>query len=202
METMDSYGFTCKGGPGPYARRARHSHEEDQAQGACTAMKGTSSRSMQMVTTQGLERQESKEPSPVKGKEQCIGNQQGCQASRVARRRSSVEGADTAQEDRSGARGPTVRGRAPETQVGLSRYSVTIKLCDSYCLGVGLDELIARRLSSCAMGGVCVYAIVAMTPRFGVSVDDDEVDGVGDEVGGIGGNSVASTRVSSVLTNA
>ncbi|SOV03412.1 uncharacterized protein UDID_18657 [Ustilago sp. UG-2017a] len=41
METMDSYGFTCKGGPGPYARRARHSHEEDQAQGAGTATKGT-----------------------------------------------------------------------------------------------------------------------------------------------------------------
>ncbi|SOV09593.1 uncharacterized protein UDID_19021 [Ustilago sp. UG-2017a] len=53
-----------------------------------------------------------------------------------------------------------VRGRAPETQVGLSRYSVTIKLCDSYCLGIGLDELIARRLSSCAMGGVRVYTIV------------------------------------------
>ncbi|SOV03667.1 uncharacterized protein UDID_19112 [Ustilago sp. UG-2017a] len=50
-----------------------------------------------------------------------------------------------------------VRGRAPETQVGLSRYSVTIKLCDSYCLGISLGELIARRLSSCAMtaGGVC-----------------------------------------------
>ena len=28
---------------------------------------GPSSRSIQMVTTQGLERQESKEPSPVKG---------------------------------------------------------------------------------------------------------------------------------------
>ncbi|SOV04857.1 uncharacterized protein UDID_17215 [Ustilago sp. UG-2017a] len=61
METMDSYEFTCKGGPGPYARRA--SHEEDQAQGAGTA-------------TKGLERQEPKEPSPVKGKEQCMGNQQ------------------------------------------------------------------------------------------------------------------------------
>jgi len=66
METMDSYGFTCKGGAGPYARRARH--EEDQAQGAGTATqrtklkeqaqprRGPSSRSMQMVTTQGLER--------------------------------------------------------------------------------------------------------------------------------------------------
>ena len=31
----------------------------------------------------------------------------------------------------------TVRGLAPETQVDLSRYSVTIELCDSYCLGVG-----------------------------------------------------------------
>ncbi|SOV09664.1 uncharacterized protein UDID_19278 [Ustilago sp. UG-2017a] len=86
METMDSYGFTCKGGLGPYARRA--SHKEDQAQGAGTATKriklkeqaqprrGPSSRSMQMVTTQGLERQEPKEPSPVKGKEQCIGDRQ------------------------------------------------------------------------------------------------------------------------------
>ncbi|KAJ1571966.1 hypothetical protein NDA15_001370 [Ustilago hordei] len=31
---------------------------------------------------------------------------------------------------------PLVRGLAPETQVGLSRYSVTIKLCDSYCLEI------------------------------------------------------------------
>ncbi|SPC64597.1 uncharacterized protein UHOD_11958 [Ustilago sp. UG-2017b] len=37
---------------------------------------GPSSRSTQMVPTQGLEKQESKEPSPVKGKEQCIGNRQ------------------------------------------------------------------------------------------------------------------------------
>ena len=29
-----------------------------------------------------------------------------------------------------------VRGLAPETQVGLSRYLVTIKLCNSYCLGI------------------------------------------------------------------
>ena len=74
METMDFYGFTCKGGAvltckggaGPYARRAHH--EEDQAQGAGAATqrtklkeqaqprRGPSSRSMQMVTTQGLER--------------------------------------------------------------------------------------------------------------------------------------------------
>ncbi|SPC64318.1 uncharacterized protein UHOD_11723 [Ustilago sp. UG-2017b] len=37
---------------------------------------GPSSRSIQMVPTQGLEKQESKELSPVKGKEQCIGNWQ------------------------------------------------------------------------------------------------------------------------------
>ncbi|KAJ1600095.1 hypothetical protein NDA14_001000 [Ustilago hordei] len=51
METMDSYGPTCKGGPSTATRRtklkeqaqprggpssrSRHSHEEDQAQGAC-----------------------------------------------------------------------------------------------------------------------------------------------------------------------
>ena len=34
-------------------------------------------------------------------------------------------------------KGGIVRGLAPETQVDLSRYSVTIKLCDSYCLGIG-----------------------------------------------------------------
>ena len=38
-----------------------------------------------------------------------------------------------------------------------------------------------------------INALVMMTPRSGVSVDDDEVDGVGDKVGGIGGNLVAST---------
>ena len=36
----------------------------------------------------------------------------------------------------------SVRGLAPETQVSLSRYSVTIKLCDSYCLGICLNELV------------------------------------------------------------
>ena len=67
---------------------------------------------MQMVTTQGLERQES---------------------TQVMRRRSSVAGVDTGHEEEE----QCVRGLAPETQVGLSRYSVTIKLCDSYCLGIG-----------------------------------------------------------------
>ncbi|SYW81692.1 uncharacterized protein UHO2_00196 [Ustilago hordei] len=49
------------------------------------------------------------------------------------------------------------------------------RLKPSYCLGIGLDELVARRLSSCVM-------TVMMTPRSGVSVDDDEVDGVSDKV--------------------
>ncbi|KAJ1575146.1 hypothetical protein NDA11_001141 [Ustilago hordei] len=70
--------------PQPYFRgtpivQAKHSHEEDQAQGAGTATRrtklkeqaqprrGPSSRSMQMVTTQGLERQEPKELSLIKG---------------------------------------------------------------------------------------------------------------------------------------
>ncbi|SPC62845.1 uncharacterized protein UHOD_11820 [Ustilago sp. UG-2017b] len=52
-----------------------------------------------------------------------------------------------------------------------------------------------------------VSGVSRLKPGTGVSVDDDEVDGVGDKVGddkagGVGGNSVASTRVSSVLTNA
>ena len=43
METIDSYGFTCKGALSPYARRARHSHEEDQAQGEAQPRRGPSS---------------------------------------------------------------------------------------------------------------------------------------------------------------
>ncbi|SPC62616.1 uncharacterized protein UHOD_11561 [Ustilago sp. UG-2017b] len=52
------------------------------------------------------------------------------------------------------------------------------------------------------LGTISIDTTVMMTPRSGVSVDDDEVDGVGDKVGSVGGNSVASTRVSSVLTDA
>ncbi|KAJ1580702.1 hypothetical protein NDA12_004810 [Ustilago hordei] len=65
-----------RGGP---SSRSRHSHEEDQAQ---------------MVTTQGLERQESKELTP--GHEE----EEQCRRSRhqVMRRRSSVKGVDTTQE--------------------------------------------------------------------------------------------------------
>ncbi|UTT88975.1 hypothetical protein NDA17_005903 [Ustilago hordei] len=56
---------------------------------------------------------------------------------------------------------PSVRGLAPETQVGLSRYS---------------------------LGTININ--VMMTPRSGVSVDDDEVDGVGDEIGDVDDNEV------------
>ena len=121
METMDSYGLTCKGGPGPYVRRARHSHKEDRAQG-----------SIQMVTTQGLERQESKELSPVKGE----GAVYRKLASRSCRG-GAVSKESTQLKRHRGAKQESVRGLAPETQVGLSKYSVTIKLCDSYCLGIG-----------------------------------------------------------------
>ncbi|CCF50040.1 uncharacterized protein UHOR_14188 [Ustilago hordei] len=91
-----------------------------------------------------------------------------------------------------------VRGLAPETQVGLSRYLVTIKLCNSYCLSIGLDELVAQQLSSCAMtaGGIhCIYCWVAWHNQYHCVgyddtkvwcwFDDNEVDGVGDKVGGV-----------------
>ncbi|KAJ1043814.1 hypothetical protein NDA10_006303 [Ustilago hordei] len=60
METMDSYGLTCKGGPSTAMRRTKL---KEQAQ----PQRGPSSRSMQMVTTQGLKRQEPKELSLIKG---------------------------------------------------------------------------------------------------------------------------------------
>ncbi|KAJ1600730.1 hypothetical protein NDA14_003226 [Ustilago hordei] len=64
METMDFYGLTCKGGPshmrGGSSTATRRTKLKEQAQ----PRRGPSSRSMQMVTTQGLERQESKESTP------------------------------------------------------------------------------------------------------------------------------------------
>ncbi|KAJ1042632.1 hypothetical protein NDA10_001283 [Ustilago hordei] len=69
METMDSYGLTCKGGHshmprgGPSTGTTRRTKLKEQAQ----PRRGPSSRSMQMVTTQGLERQEPKELSLIKG---------------------------------------------------------------------------------------------------------------------------------------
>ncbi|KAJ1041187.1 hypothetical protein NDA10_008083 [Ustilago hordei] len=67
METMDFYGLTCKGGPshmrGGPSTAMRRTKLKEQAQ----PRRGPSSRSMQMVTTQGLERQEPKELSLIKG---------------------------------------------------------------------------------------------------------------------------------------
>ncbi|SPC67995.1 uncharacterized protein UHOD_12205 [Ustilago sp. UG-2017b] len=78
---------------------------------------------------------------------------------------------------------PCVRGLAPETRVDLLGYSVTIKLCDSYCLGIGLGEL--RRSATIKLrddsGWRSLYTLSS-----GVSVDDNEVDGVGDNAGGVG----------------
>ena len=65
METMDSYRLTCKGGPSTATRRTKL---KEQAQ----PRRGPSSRSMQMVTTHGLERQESKASTPGhEEEEQC-----------------------------------------------------------------------------------------------------------------------------------
>ena len=60
---MDSYRLTCKGGSSPYARRARHSHEEDQAQGACRGL-----------PLRGSRDKSQKNCHWSKEKEQCIGN--------------------------------------------------------------------------------------------------------------------------------
>ncbi|KAJ1599176.1 hypothetical protein NDA14_003534 [Ustilago hordei] len=98
---MDSYGLTCKEGPSTATRRTKL---KEQAQ----PRRGPSSRSMQMVTTQGLERQEPKELSLIKGggavsKESTPGHEEEeqCQRSRhqVMRRRSSVEGLTSGHEE-------------------------------------------------------------------------------------------------------
>ncbi|SPC64588.1 uncharacterized protein UHOD_11952 [Ustilago sp. UG-2017b] len=60
-----------------------------------------------------------------------------------------------------------VRGLAPETQVGLLGYSVTIKLRNGS--GWRLWWL----------GTISIDMTVMMTPRSGVSVDDDEIDSIG-----------------------
>ncbi|SOV06533.1 uncharacterized protein UDID_17506 [Ustilago sp. UG-2017a] len=63
METMDSYGFTCKGGAGPYARRGRQ--EEDQAQGAC-----------RWLPFRGSRDKSQRNHHRSKEEEQCIGDRQ------------------------------------------------------------------------------------------------------------------------------
>ena len=92
---------------------------------------------------------------------------------------------------------PVRGGRAPETQVGLSGYSATIKLRDDsgwrlwYVLSQVSADLCGHSVQRW-LGTISIDTTVMMTPRSGVSVDD--------EVGGVGGNSMASTRVSSVST--
>ncbi|KAJ1574274.1 hypothetical protein NDA11_003361 [Ustilago hordei] len=125
---MDSYGFTCKGALSPYARRTRHSHEEDQAQRAGAAMRRTKLRWL-----------------PLRGS-------RDRKSTQVMRRRSSVEGVDTGHEE--------------EEQCRRSRH---------HSRGTGLGTININ---------------VMMTPRSGVSVDDDEVDGVGDEIGDVDDNEV------------
>ncbi|KAJ1570688.1 hypothetical protein NDA11_002726 [Ustilago hordei] len=90
METMDSYGLTCKGGHKPHARRARHSHEEDQAQGAGTATKRTK---LRWLPLRGSRDKSQRNCHWSKEEEQCRRSRH-----QVMRRRSSVEGVDTAQE--------------------------------------------------------------------------------------------------------
>ncbi|SPC66078.1 uncharacterized protein UHOD_11673 [Ustilago sp. UG-2017b] len=76
---------------------------------------GPSSRSIQMVPTQGLEKQESKELSPVKGKEQCIGNRQvGPEEEEQCRRSRHSSG---------GTGVPSKQGSKEEEQCRRSRHS-------------------------------------------------------------------------------
>ena len=76
-----------------------------------------------------------------------------------------------------GSQEAAVRGRAPETQICLSRYSASIKLCDSYCRFrlTSVDNSVQRWL-----GTIDVDMKVVVTPKSGVSVDGEEVGGVGE----------------------
>ncbi|SPC64268.1 uncharacterized protein UHOD_11708 [Ustilago sp. UG-2017b] len=87
----------------------------------------------------------------------------------------------------------------------LSSCATAIELCDN-------SSVALRWLGTIDINTkVMVKLVVVMkTPRSGVSGliddevggDDDTVGGIVDEVGDVGGNSVASTRVSSVVTDA
>ncbi|SPC62524.1 uncharacterized protein UHOD_11545 [Ustilago sp. UG-2017b] len=83
-----------------------------------------------------------------------------------------------------------VRGGAPETQVGLSGYSATIKLRDDsgwrlwYVLSQVSADLCGHSVQRW-LGTISIDTMVMMTPRSGVSVDDDEIDSVGGKVGGV-----------------
>ncbi|SOV07256.1 uncharacterized protein UDID_18758 [Ustilago sp. UG-2017a] len=82
-----------------------------------------------------------------------------------------------------------VRGHAPETWVWLAVISDHVEMFSNY--------QVVRQLSNCAstrwLGTISIDA---------EGNGEGNGEGGGDKVGGVGGNSVASTRVSSVLTNA
>ncbi|SPC60618.1 uncharacterized protein UHOD_11138 [Ustilago sp. UG-2017b] len=83
-----------------------------------------------------------------------------------------------------------VRGLVPETQVGLLGYSATIKLRDGsgwrlwYVLSQVSADLCGHSVQRW-LGTISIDTTVMMTPRSGVSVDDDEIDSVGGKVGGV-----------------
>ncbi|SOV03192.1 uncharacterized protein UDID_18346 [Ustilago sp. UG-2017a] len=93
---------------GPATKRTKL---KEQAQ----PQRGPSSRSMQMVTTQGLERQEPKEPSPVEEEEQCIGDRRvGPEEEEQCRR---------SQHSLGGTGVPSKQGSKEEEQCQRSRHS-------------------------------------------------------------------------------
>ena len=70
----------------------------------------------------------------------------------------------------------TVRGLAPETQVGLSRCSVTIELCGGVRYIWVSADLCGHSVQG-KLGTININASVMITPRSGVSVDGDECQG-------------------------
>ncbi|SPC67929.1 uncharacterized protein UHOD_12196 [Ustilago sp. UG-2017b] len=185
METMDTEDQAhMQGGPSAYARRARHRHNEDRAQGAYRRLplRGSGDRSQR-------NRRQSKE------EEQCIGDRQDRQTGpeveeQCRRDRNSSRGTGVLSKQDSKEEEQCVRGRAPETQVGLSGYSMTIKLRDDsgwrswYVLSQVSADLCGHSVQRW-LGTISIDTTVMMTPRSGVSVDDDEIDNVGGKVGGI-----------------
>ncbi|CCF49940.1 uncharacterized protein UHOR_14021 [Ustilago hordei] len=109
METMDSYGLTCKGGPshmrGGPGTATRRTKLKEQAQ----PRRGPSSRSMQMVTTQGLERQESKELTPGhEEEEQCRRSRHHSGGTRVPNKQQDSKEEEQCRRSRHSSRGTGV----------------------------------------------------------------------------------------------
>ncbi|KAJ1574047.1 hypothetical protein NDA12_002928 [Ustilago hordei] len=114
-----------------------------------------------MVTTQGLERQESKESTPgPEEEEQC--------------RRSRHDSGGTRVPNKQG-----VRGLAPETQLG----TININVMMTPRSGVGVDDDEVDDVGD-EIGDVDDNEVDGVDGKVG-GVDDNEVDGVGDKVGGV-----------------